>query len=64
MKVRRRTKLDKQQHQPVVVKKKNKNRSVHFYEGLEDYVQELADKNKRCFNNQINVIIEEHKEKN
>jgi len=60
----RRTKLDKEQQQPVVVKKKNKNRSVHFYEGLEDYVQELADKNKRCFNNQVNVIIEEHKEKN
>ena len=60
----RRTKLDKEQQQPVVVKKKNKNRSVHFYEGLEDYVQELADKNKRCFNNQVNVIVEEHKEKN
>ena len=43
-------------------KKKNKNRSVHFYSGLESYVQELADKNKRTFNNQINVIIEEHKE--
>jgi uncharacterized protein YukJ len=45
-------------------KKKNKNRSVHFYEGLEDYVQELADKNKRCFNQLINLIIKEHKEKN
>ena len=45
-------------------KKKNKNRSVHFYNGLESYVQDLADKNKRTFNNQINVIIEEHKEKN
>lgn len=56
--------MAEQENQPVVVKKKNKNRSVHFYEGLEDYVQELADKNKRCFNNQVNVIVEEHKEKN
>lgn len=45
-------------------KKKNKNRSVHFYDGLEDYVQGLADKNKRCFNQQVNLIIDEHKEKN
>lgn len=44
-------------------KKKNKNRSVHFYTGNEDYVKALADKNTRSFNNQINVIIEEHKEK-
>ena len=44
-------------------KKKNKNRSVHFYTGNEDYVKEVAEKNKRTFNNQINVIIEEHKEK-
>ena len=43
-------------------KKKNKNRSVHFYTGNEDYVKALADKNTRSFNNQINVIIEEHKE--
>ena len=43
-------------------KPKNKNRSVHFYEGLQQYVQEQADKNKRTFNNQINVIIEEHRE--
>ena len=45
-------------------KPKNKNRSVHFYVGNEDYVKRLADSNKRTFNNQINVIIEEHKEKN
>ena len=45
-------------------KKKNKNRSVHFYVGNMEYVQKLADNNKRKFNNQINVIIEEHKEKN
>lgn len=44
-------------------KKKNKNRSVHFYKGNEDYVKSLAVKNTRSFNNQINVIIEEHKEK-
>ena len=43
-------------------KPKNKNRSVHFYVGNEDYVKEQADKNKRTFNNQINVIIEEHRE--
>ena len=43
-------------------KKKNKNRSVHFYTGNEDYVKEVAEKNKRTFNNQINVIIEEFKE--
>ena len=57
----RRTKLDKEEQQP---KKKNKNRSVHFYKGNEDYVKTLASKNTRSFNNQINVIIEEHKEKN
>ena len=45
-------------------KKKNKNRSVHFYVGNEDYVKSEAVRNKRTFNNQINVIIEEHKEKN
>ena len=45
-------------------KPKNKNRSVHFYKGNEDYVKSVAEKNKRTFNNQINVIIEEHKEKN
>ncbi len=53
---------EEQQQQPVVVKKKNKNRSVHFYKGNEDYVKTLAVKNTRTFNNQINVIIEEHKE--
>ena len=46
------------------LKPKNKNRSVHFYKGNEDYVKALASKNTRSFNNQINVIIEEHKEKN
>ena len=43
-------------------KPKNKNRSVHFYSGLESYVKQLAEENKRTFNNQINVIIEEHRE--
>ena len=45
-------------------KKKNKNRSVHFYTGNEDYVKALAEKQHRKFNNMVNVIIEEHKEKN
>ena len=49
-----------EQQQP---KKKNKNRSVHFYAGNEDYIKSEAIKNKRTFNNQINVIIEEFKEK-
>lgn len=53
--------MAEEQNQPIVVKKKNKNRSVHFYTGNEDYVKALADKNTRSFNNQINVIIEEFK---
>lgn len=43
-------------------KKKNKNRSVCFYVANEDYVKPEALRNKRTFDNQINVIIEEHKE--
>lgn len=44
-----------------IVKKKNKNRSVHFYEGLEDYVKEQAEKVNRKFNNMVNIIIERDK---
>ena len=41
----------------------NRTRSVYFKDGNEDYVKELSEKNRRSFNDQLNEIVREKKEK-
>lgn len=39
------------------------NKSVWFYSKNKDYVQDLADKEKKTFNKKVNEIIEEKRKK-
>lgn len=41
----------------------NQNKSVWFCGNNKDYVQNLADKEKKTFNKKINEIIDDHKKK-